>query len=175
MDACWPPSMSQNKDLKSAKKMQTLQEIVTKLRTIRSEMGIPPTQSIQVIVRPTKQETAKLIKDHELILKYLNSRVDGLTYGLEIPKPQAAASAVVPGAELFVPLEGLIDFAKEKGRLEKELETIKSDVDRLNKKLANGEFLTNAPAEEIQKTKDRLSESLERSKHLEENILTLSR
>jgi valyl-tRNA synthetase len=71
-------------------------------------------------------------------------------------------------------LEGLIDFEKEKARLEKELAQLKEDVERLSKKLANQDFISHAPEEEVLKTKERLRESQERSLRLQDNISTLS-
>jgi valyl-tRNA synthetase len=67
----------------------------------------------------------------------------------------------------------LIDFAKERLRLEKELASLKEDAERLNKKLNNHDFVTNAPADEVAKTKDRLQDAHERIHRLEENISTL--
>jgi valyl-tRNA synthetase len=117
---------------------------------------------------------ADLIRSQEAILKTLNCRVAQLKLEPKLIRPKASAAAIVPGADLYVPLEGLIDFAKEKARLEKERELIRQDADRLSKKLANGDFLNHAPKEEIAKAQDRFKESQERLKHLEENINVLN-
>ncbi len=174
MASYWPESAVSYKDANAKKEMGLLQEMVTKIRTIRSEMGIPPSQLIDVVVRSTEANVVSLLKNQEDILRSLNSRVGKLTIDSLAKRPKASAAAVVPGADLYVPLEGIIDFAKEKARLEKELGNIQEDAERLAKKLSNPDFVTHAPEEEINKAKARLAESHDRIKGLEENIAALS-
>jgi valyl-tRNA synthetase len=173
MVTSWPEAPNAWTDAHALKEMNLLQEIVTKLRTIRSEMGIPPSQPIQVLARCDRPESEKILRSQAAILKCLNSRVGSLTMGLDVQRPKASAAAVVPGAVLYVPLEGLIDFSKERGRLEKEMSAISDDAQRLMKKLSNQDFVSNAPSEEVEKTKSRLNESQERLKRLQDNIATL--
>ena len=174
MGASWPVPIKEFGDLKAAREMETIKEVVTKLRAIRSEMGIPPTQAIDVLMKPSKPLTEKLVQGQAYVLKSLNSRVGRLTIDSKAARPNASAAAVIPGADFYVPLEGLIDFEKEKARLEKELAQLKEDVERLSKKLANQDFISHAPEEEVLKTKERLRESQERSLRLQDNISTLS-
>jgi valyl-tRNA synthetase len=172
MMAEWPRANAQLSDPEAAREMAALQEVVTKLRTIRSEMGIPPAQRVEVVARAAGEAEAFLRK-HEIALRCLNTRVGTLKISSDAARPAASAAAVVPGANLYVPLEGLIDFAKEAGRLEKELAGLRQDADRLGKKLSNHDFVTNAPAEEVARVKARMSESQDRIRHLEENLATL--
>lgn len=174
MTAKWPEALPIYKDDPAAQTMNVLQEIVTKLRTIRSEMEIPSSKAIDIVVNQRSKETADLIKNQETILKCLNSLVGNIQIGERLTRPKASAVAVVLGADLYVPLEGLIDFAKARARLEKELGTLQLDGERLAKKLSNQDFLSHAPPDEVAKTKARLEDIQERIKHLEENIATLS-
>jgi valyl-tRNA synthetase len=174
MAAAWPQP-AKSWDNKSAfGRMKILQEMVTKLRAIRSEMGIPVTQPIDVMVKSSEPETIKLIEAQKIILQSLNSRVGNLSVDAKAVRPKASAAAIIPGADLYVPLEGLIDFAKERARLEKELLTVKEDSERMAKKLSNQDFVTHAPKEEIEKAQGRLKESKERAVRLEQNINALS-
>lgn len=170
----WPKANPLFENGAAESEMSFLQETVTKLRTIRSEMGIPPTQSIEVRIRSDKDEVTKLIQKHERTLRNLNSRVGKLVVQTDDSRPNASAVAVVPGANLYVPLEGLIDFAKERSRLEKELNGVREEAERLRKKLQNPDFITHAPVEEVEKTNLRIQDAHERIKHLEENIRTLA-
>ena len=77
------------------------------------------------------------------------------------------------GAEFYVPLEGLIDFAKERVRLEKEVESLSADADKLHKKLANEDFLTHADADEIDKTKGRYEEAAAKLERVKANLALL--
>lgn len=170
----WPTANPTFTDKEASEKMNIVQEMVSKLRTIRSEMGILPGQSIQVVAKFTSPEAETLVKSQEVILKCLNSKVGQLKIESQSERPKASAAAVIPGADLYVPLEGLIDFSKERTRLEKESSALRQDVERLTKKMSNTDFLNHAPAEEVEKAKDRLKDAQDRLRHLEENISTLS-
>ncbi|MFN0117277.1 MAG: valine--tRNA ligase [Elusimicrobiota bacterium] len=172
--ALWPEILKIPHFENHLKSMGLFQEIVTKLRNIRSEMGIPISQTIEVIVKSDDEEVIGLIKQHQIVLKTLNTKVSSIKINAQIERPASSAAAAVPGASLFVPLSGLIDFSKERMRLEKEKETINQELDRISKKLSNQDFVSHAPAEEIQKAQDRLIEAKERLKRVEENIRTLS-
>jgi valyl-tRNA synthetase len=174
MASSWPKENLAYSHPAAAKEMELLQEVVTKLRAIRSEMGIPPAQPIEVVARTRGKEAEKLLKKEETILRCLNSRVAQIKMGPDLARPKASAVAVIPGGDLYVPLEGLIDFNKERSRLEKELESLRQDADRLSKKMANQDFLAHAPAEEVAKAQDRLNENKNRIHHIEESIATLS-
>ena len=173
--ARWPAPRPAFKNAPAAQKMKLLQEIVTKLRTIRSDMQIPPGRPIQVIARPASPEGESLLNEQRVSLRTLNTRVAALDMSADAKRPKAAAAAVVPGIDLFVPLEGLIDFDKERARLEKEMANVRQDADRLHKKMANQDFLTHAPPEEVTKAKDRLLEAQERLRRLEDNLAALAR
>ena len=174
MASHWPRVSKNFENKEAAKKIELLKEIVGKLRSIRSEMGIPTSQRIEVIARTSNDNTKTLLENHQSILRFLNSKVEKLTIDATYSRPKTTAAAVVPGADLYVPLEGLIDFSKERSRLEKELLSIRSDADRLAKKLSNQDFLTHAPKEEVAKAENRLKDSQERAKRLSENIAILS-
>jgi len=67
-------------------------------------------------------------------------------------------SAIVTGAEMFLPLAGLIDIEQEIARLEKELKTLNSEVERVEKKLANPGFVSKAPAAVIEEEKAKMND-----------------
>jgi len=174
MVSFWVKANDQFKNEKAFKEMGRLQEVVTKIRNIRSEMGIPPAQPIELWVNSKKPEKVNIFHEHGSLLQFLNTRVNKMIIENNLKRPESSATAVVEGADLYVPLEGLIDFAKEKARLEKEYATKKLDADRLGKKMSNQDFLTHAPKEEVEKATARLKESKERLKSLQSHIATLS-
>jgi valyl-tRNA synthetase len=71
-------------------------------------------------------------------------------------RPKTAASAVIRELEIYVPLEGVLDFAEESRRLEKEMSKLEPELARSQKKLANNAFLNRAPADVVDKEKDKL-------------------
>ena len=109
------------------------------------------------------------MQDH---IEYFRSlaRVENLYTGVEIKKPPLAASTVISGAEIFVPLAGLIDIEVEKKRLEKDLENIKLQLEKTSKKLANADFLTNAPSDVIEREKGKKQDYQERIEKINKNL-----
>jgi valyl-tRNA synthetase len=79
------------------------------------------------------------------------------------PKPKQALSTVVQGTEVYLPLAGLVDLDKELARLEKEERTIDEVLKRVQKKLANDQFLAKAPPAVVEKERDKEAE-LDRTK-----------
>jgi len=65
-----------------------------------------------------------------------------------------AVAQVIPGVEIFLPVEGLIDVSKETERIKKEIGKISKDLERTEKKLSNPDFLSRAPEEIIQKERE---------------------
>ena len=88
--------------------------------------------------------------------------------------PKQAAKTFLPEAEVFVPLEGLIDVDAERRRLEKERDRVSRLIESARARLANGEFLEKAPAEVVQRERDKLEEHEQKLCKLEESLSTLS-
>ena len=138
--------------------MKTVQEIITKIRTIRSEMNISPAVQIEAIFNVPDDSKQKLVQSNESYIKQL-AKISGIKFGKDIQRPKNSALAVAGGFEIFLPLEGLIDIEKEKARLSKEIQLAAQEVERTNAKLQNENFVKRAPESEIEKIKIRLNEA----------------
>jgi valyl-tRNA synthetase len=79
------------------------------------------------------------------------AKIGSLTVGKSVKKPIPSATAVIRDAEIIIPLEGLIDLEAERKRIEKELKHNTEQLERINKKLSNADFLAQAPAEVVAK------------------------
>src|SRR5699024_3552489 len=92
-------------------------------------------------------ENEAIVEEFESERNYIErfTNPSKLEIGTKVNAPEEAMSSVVTGAELFLPLEGLIDFDKEIARLEKELEKWTKEVERVQKKLSNQGFVAKAP------------------------------
>jgi len=77
---------------------------------------------------------------------------------------------VVKGASIFVSLEGIIDFTKEKLRLEKEISKLGTELTKVAKKLENEGFLSKAPADVIEKVRQKQSTLLEKQQKIQTNL-----
>jgi valyl-tRNA synthetase len=146
-------------------------EVIRAIRNIRSEMNVPPGKEIKVSISAGKQKTVI-----EEALPYINS----LAKAEEIKvfeklkeKPGQSASAVVSKIEIYVHLEGLIDFEKEKERLQKTLVEMDGLIDRANKKLENKDFISHAKPELVEQEREKLKEYSNKKNVLQNRIEAL--
>jgi valyl-tRNA synthetase len=101
------------------------------------------------------------------------ARIESLTMSRDGSRPPVAASAVVDGAEVFVPLDGLVDLDEERARLAREAEKLLTDLEGVKKKLRNTDFLAKAKPEIVEKEKARLEqleETLDKLKKAQESL-----
>ena len=139
--------------------MALFQELVVSVRNIRSELNIGPGQKVDLLVRADGQ-AARFIQGMQPVISQL-ARIESLTVGLDVNPPRASASGVVKGFELFVPLEGVVDFRAELERLGKQLAKLDKDFASVQSKLNNESFVSKAPAEVVNKERQRLEEMQE--------------
>ena len=139
------------------------------LFSVRSELNVPPGKRSDLYVRVNEPSFGKLLQEH---IEYFRSlaRVEELHTGTDIKKPPLSASTVISQAEIFIPLEGLIDIEVEKKRLEKELTNLKNQLEKVSRKLANHDFLNNAPEDVIEKEKSKKKDYQERIERLNKNL-----
>ncbi len=165
----WPTTDGRHKDDELEHRLEQIQEVVSTVRGIRAELNVNPAKTSDLYVRVEDAAFGRLLQDH---IEYFRSlaRVENLYTGTEVKKPPVAASAVMSGAEVFVPLAGLIDFEVERKRLEKELANIKVQLERTSKKLANADFLANAPQEVIARERSKKEDFQNRIQKINKNL-----
>jgi len=149
------------------KEMETVQNIVTALRNIRGEMNIPPSKKINVFLKTSEVSERQI----DYIKKL--AKVEQLQAGESVTKPKASASIIIKSAEIYVPLEGLIDLNVERQRLQKEITRLEGSLAGIEKKLSNEKFVNSAPADVVEKerTKQRdWQENLGKLKEILENL-----
>ncbi len=134
-----------------------VQNIILAVRNIRGEMNISPNKSLDIIVGNADATQQQIINDNAKLLQAL-AKLGTLTWLPEGSKPPAAATALAANMQIFIPMQGLIDKVAEVSRLNKEIEKISKDADKLSEKLANSSYVDKAPAEVVAKDKERLSE-----------------
>ena len=155
-----------------AKETDFLKKVITAVRTIRSEMNVPPSLGIKLVgkVHSTSQLNI-LTKTKETISKL--TRSEEIKLGLDVEKPGFSASAMVEKMELFVPLEGIIDLEKEVERLEKEIATTEGLLKSVQGKLANKNFVDRAPEAVVAKERDKLDHYSQSLEKLREHLATM--
>jgi valyl-tRNA synthetase len=158
MIAVWPSpaSLEMWRDKGAETSIGAVQEVVTAVRAIRARYAVPPKTLVDVIARAGEAE-GRALSDQAGIIRAL-AGIGSLTVDARAEKPPHSSVAVAAGAEIYVPLEGLVDFAHERERVGKELAAAEADLDRLTRKLANEGFLAKASAEIVAKDRARAAE-----------------
>lgn len=147
----------------------TLQEMVSSLRNIRAEVNVSPKEELDVLINTKEEATAKSILEHRAILEKLES-IKTLTVSTDIEKPNVYSSSIVGGNEVYVPLEGLVDFEKERERIQKEIDRLEGFLKGINGKLNNAGFVNNAPDSVVDKEKKKKADTEDSLAKLREQI-----
>jgi len=157
MVAPWPLEGAGKPDPAAEAEMASLQQLITAVRTLRSEMGLAPGKKARVLVATPDTAAAKTLEAQRLYLELL-TRAEPLVVGAALEAPPGAGSAVVGTLAVYVVLENPADTGQERARLNRELEKFLKLVQNQTAKLANGQFRANAPAAVVQKEEQRLEE-----------------
>ena len=172
--AAWPVYNEKYHDEIASKEMKQLVDIIKAIRNIRAEVDTPMSREIPILIK-TKNEDVKatLDKNRSYLERFCNP--SELTVDTEISAPEDAMTAIVTGAEIFLPLEGLIDFEKEIARLEKELEKWESEVALVEKKLSNEKFVSKAPEKVVGAEKQKQVEYIDKREKVKQRLEELKK
>jgi valyl-tRNA synthetase len=156
-------------DTESEHMMEVVIEIITGIRNIRGEMNISPSASIDLLLQSDDESLRKNASLNDDIIINL-AGLKSFSVEKTGKKPRKAAMAVLSGAIMFISLEGIIDFSKEKERLEKELAKLKNEIAASSKKLRNDDFLSKAPPDIVEKVKEKHQGFIEKQQKLTTNL-----
>jgi valyl-tRNA synthetase len=153
--------------------MQAVIDLITRVRNIRSEMNIKPSEPVPVLIGSPDEKLRTVFSDNVgQISRLLRASEVSIMDRLEAPRASARA-VLVGGAEVAIPLGGLIDFAAERQRLGKEKEKLASEASRLEAQLANPQFAERAPAEKVAELRARIADIAQRTAQLDQTIENL--
>src|SRR5207237_847036 len=158
MLAAYPQGDANLIDERAENEVQALIELISRVRNIRSEMNIKPGETVPVLVgAPDEQLRAIFETGAQQIARLV--RASEVLVQPNINGPRASARAVLAGgAEVAVPLEGLIDFAQERARVGREREKLEKELQKLEAQLANPQFVERAPAEKVEGLRQRAAD-----------------
>ncbi|MDR1087807.1 MAG: valine--tRNA ligase [Coriobacteriales bacterium] len=157
MVAAWPDDKALAAYLHpdAERRLSLLLDVVATVRSVRARYGISPKQPLAVVVRTAGESAAshaESLSSLSLMLTQLGN-LASFTAGEDADRPDNASVTVTDELEIFVELEGLVDFAVERERLSKEQEKLEADRARLESKLSNQGFLSKAAPEIVEKTR----------------------
>ncbi|WP_413536762.1 valine--tRNA ligase [Carnobacterium divergens] len=159
-------------DETAAKGMEVLMELIRSVRNIRSEVNTPMSKKVELLIKtndPTIE--AFLIENQHYIERFCNPET--LTIASDVTAPETAMSAVITGAEIYLPLAGLINIAEEITRLEKEMAKWDGEVKRVQGKLSNERFVSSAPEAVVESERAKEKDYLEKREAVAERINVL--
>jgi valyl-tRNA synthetase len=131
-------------------------DLVTAVRSLRSEMNIAPATLVPLVLVGASADTEARAQRWTDVVKRL-ARLSEISFAPAMP--QGAVQLLVRGEVAALPLKGVIDFAAEKTRLEKEVAKADADIKRVDAKLGNANFIANAPEEVVEEQRERREEA----------------
>ncbi|MCZ0776784.1 valine--tRNA ligase [Lactobacillus delbrueckii] len=157
MTAAYPEAHAEFNNAKANEDMAFLIEIIKAVRTIRMEVNAPMSSAIDILIQLDDEKNEAILRDNmEYVENFLHPKK--LEISGKIKAPKLAKTAVIAGAQIFVPLSELVDLDEEIAKMGKEEARLEAEVDRASKKLANKGFVDHAPAAVVEKEKGKLAE-----------------
>ncbi len=146
--------------------MDWVVRLISQVRTIRSEMNVPPAAKIPLILKDAGEQAQACLTSHADLLMRV-ARLSSLEL-LTGDVPAGAVQDVIDEATIILPIAEAIDLTEEKARLEKEIAKQTSEIERFEKKLGNEKFVARAPEEVIATERQKLSDAQQTKVKLEE-------
>ncbi|MBU1808246.1 MAG: valine--tRNA ligase [Candidatus Omnitrophica bacterium] len=168
----WPHVQDRMISREDEEKMRELIEVITSIRNMRAVWNIEARVDVDVIINTNDSEDVKLLSDNIDLVKKL-AKVSDLRIGKH-SKPKSSAVSVIRKMEIFLPLEGLIDFEKEKARLLKEHLRMEGEMKGLSSRLKDRNFTSKAPKEIVDKQEERKAELSIQIKKMKDNLREIS-
>jgi valyl-tRNA synthetase len=168
MLASYPQSDSDLIDERAESEMAAVIDLISRIRNIRSELNVKPGDRVRVLVGAGEEKLREVFAANRGQIARL-ARASDISIDERLNAPRASARAVLAGgAEVAVPLEGLIDFEQERERLAREREKLQKESAKLEAQLANPQFAERAPAEKVVEVRERLADIAQRTTALQQ-------
>ncbi|WP_214815702.1 valine--tRNA ligase [Exiguobacterium sp. s59] len=140
---------------------EAVMNVIRSVRNIRAEVNAPMSKPIQLFISTSDDATQGYLSANEMTIGKFTNATE-LEIGRGLTAPDKSMSAIMTGAELFIPLADLINFEEEIARLEKEVAKYEKEVERVQKKLGNQGFIAKAPAHVIDEEKAKEKDYLDK-------------
>jgi len=167
MKASWPSPLDYIRNEQSVIDFGFLQEVVTAVRTSRSELNVPPSAMLKISTLGSRVE---FMPGHPKTILFKNLCRVSEVNRIETGRPTKTAVAVVSGGELYLHLEGLIDIKAEAAKQQRERQKLEKYIQSIQGKLANEQFVKNAPEELVEGEKAKMTEAKEKIYRIDHNL-----
>ncbi|MGB6408928.1 MAG: valine--tRNA ligase, partial [Planococcus donghaensis] len=167
--AAWPTVDDSLTNQSQSSSMKLLMDVIRSVRTIRAEVQSPMSKKVPLTISAKDANTHTVLEANAAYIeRFCNPET--LTIGENIVALEKSMSAVVSGAELFMPLEGLIDIDAELARLNKELDKWAKEVKLVSGKLSNERFVSKAPEAVVAEERAKQADYMEKHATVEKRI-----
>ena len=157
MISSWPECRKEWIFEEDEKAVGTIKEAVRAIRNVRTDMNVPPSRKVKVFVASADEEVRRIFTDGEVFFASLAGAGEVKVQEGRAGIAEDAVSALIHGAEICMPLDDLVDIAKEVERLENEEKRLRGELARSNGMLRNEKFISRAPAAKIEEERKKLA------------------
>ncbi|WP_145543460.1 valine--tRNA ligase [Yersinia frederiksenii] len=152
-------------DEKALSDLEWIKQTIIAVRNIRAEMNIAPGKPLEVMLRGASADAQRRVLENQSFIQSL-ARLSSLTLLAEGDKGPVSVTKLVEGAEVLIPMAGLIDKATELERLAKEVAKLEAEIERIESKLSNEGFVARAPEAVVAKERERMAACAEAKQKL---------
>jgi valyl-tRNA synthetase len=171
MVAEWPRPEQRWTDTETEATVDELREIIGTVRNIRAEYGVQPAQKVVLRLSAESPQLRKIVEVSRRTLADL-ARVEELSFE-RVPGEIGASAVLQTGAELFIPLEGVIDLERERGRLRAELDRLATQEEATRRRLENESFVSRAPRDVVDREREKLGSFGEQREKVSRSLAVL--
>jgi len=167
----WPEPI--HNELTSTNSIDLIIKIISSIRSLRVEKNIPPNAKIDILLKNADEHKREIIKNNKSLITNL-AKINHLTFvSEELTQSENFIISTIDELVLMIPLDGLIDTAAEKNRLNKELSNINNEIDQISKRLNNQMFIDKAPSNVVEEVKNKQKIFNQRKSEIEKALINL--
>ena len=161
----WPDFSAIDIDRNAGAEMGWVVRLITEIRSIRSEMNVPPKAEIDLMLAGLSAAAATRLENHREIILSLGRLKTAVKHDGEIPS--GTVQGIIDEATMAMPIAGVVDIAQERQRLERDIAKTSGEIQKIDKKLSNKSFVAKAPETVVEENRDRLAEERQKKDKLE--------
>jgi len=171
ISSAWPELMF--KDLNLTNSIDLSIKLISEVRSLRVEKNIPLKSRPNLILKNVNLDKKQFISDNTDLITNL-AKLDKITFSnIDNNQNDNFIVSTVDEITLMIPLEGLFDLELEKNRLNKELSNIKSEIEIINKRINNPNFINKAPSEIVEEVKKKQNIFIKKKEEIEKALFSL--
>lgn len=175
MISSWPEYRGDWEYAQAAEEVELMKEAVRGIRNVRTQLNVPPSKKASVYVVSENADIRRTFEDGKVFFATLAKASEVFIQENREGIGEDAVSAMVPGANIYIPFAELVDIDKELERLEKEKERLTKEIARSDGMLKNERFVSKAPADKVQAERDKLAKYTQMMEQVETRLAQLKK